>query len=140
MDFVELTASAYPYLDVFDYDHYSADFTEFERRCADWFAEYSASEERDTVESILEKFERRWEELPRRERKEAQLRDKQVLALFFSPAAERASDTEKAFSDALREQWNTRFPKNTYLPGHFEAIRRAGLEVSAFQTSCCLLY
>lgn len=122
MSFVELVSSAHPYLDVFDYDHYPLNFAEFEDRCSEWFAQYSALEEKDTVECILDRFEQRWEQIPRRERRETAYRDKQVLALFFSPAAERASGSEKEFAESLWIQWNARFPKNSFLPGHFEDI------------------
>ena len=34
MDFVEMIASAHPYLDQFDYDHYPDCFAAFEETCA----------------------------------------------------------------------------------------------------------
>ena len=122
MSFIELISSAHPYLDVFDYNHYPSNFAEFEDRCAEWFEQYRTLNEKDTVECILEQFEQRWKQIPRRDRKETAFRDKQILALFFSPAAEHASGIEKEFAEALRSQWNARFPKNSFLPGHFEDI------------------
>ena len=86
MDFVAMIASAHPYLDRFDYDHYPDCFSAFEENCARWFTEHEALDAEGETERILEQFEARWEQLPRRERREAAYRDKQVLALFFSPA------------------------------------------------------
>lgn len=122
MDFVTMIASAHPYLDRFDYDHYPDCFAEFEEACARWFAQHGALDAENDTERILKQFEARWAALPRRERREAAYRDKQVLALFFSPAAARLSEEAGTFSEALREKWNTRFPRNTFLPGRFEEI------------------
>ena len=122
MDFVELISSAQAYLDRFDYDHYPDCFSEFEENCARWFTEHEALDAEGETERILEQFEARWEQLPRRERREAAYRDKQVLALFFSPAATQISEEAGAFAEVLREKWNIRFPRNTFLPGRFEEI------------------
>ena len=42
MDFVTMIASAHPYLDRFDYDHYPDCFAEFEENLDQWFAEHEA--------------------------------------------------------------------------------------------------
>ena len=42
MDFVAMIASAHPYLDRFDYDHYPDCFAEFEENLDQWFAEHEA--------------------------------------------------------------------------------------------------
>ena len=42
MDFVAMIASAHPYLDRFDYDHYPDSFAAFEETCAKWFTEHEA--------------------------------------------------------------------------------------------------
>ena len=34
----------------------------------------------------------------------------------------RASEAAGAFAETMREKWNTRFPRNTFLPGRFEEI------------------
>ena len=122
MDFVTLIASAHPFLERFDYDHYLDCFAAFEASCAKWFAEHGVPASEGETERILEQFEARWAALPRRARREAAYRDKQVLALFFSPAAARHSEGAGAFSEALREKWNARFPRNTFLSGRFEEI------------------
>ena len=122
MDFVELISSAQAYLDRFDYDHYPDCFAAFEETCAKWFTEHETLDAENETERVLKQFEARWAELPRRERREAAYRDKQVLALFFSPAAARLSEETGAFAEVLREKWNIRFPRNTFLPGRFEEI------------------
>ena len=124
MDFVALISSAHPYLDWFDYDYYPDCFAAFEKNCAAWFAEHGVLDTERETEQILEQFEVRWAQLPRRERKEAAYRDKQVMALFFAPAAVRVSEEAAAFSETMRKKWNDRFPKNTFLPGHYEDILR----------------
>ena len=116
MDFVAMIASAHPCLDRFDYDHYPDCFAAFEENLDQWFAEHEALDAEKVTERILKQFEERWAQLPRRERREAAYRDKQVLALFFSPAAVRISEESDAFAEVLREKWNTRFPRNTFLP------------------------
>ena len=122
MDFVAMIASAQAYLDRFDYDHYPDCFAVFEENLDQWFAEHGALDAESETEQILKQFEERWAQLPRRERREAAYRDKQVLALFFSPAAVRTSEAAGAFAETLREKWNARFPRNTFLPGRFEEI------------------
>ena len=42
MDFVAMIASAHPYLDRFDYDHYPDCFAEFEENLDQWFTEHEA--------------------------------------------------------------------------------------------------
>ena len=122
MDFVAMIASAHPFLDRFDYDHYPVCFAEFEENCAKWFAEHEAPDAERETERILEQFEARWAQLPKRERREAAHRDKQVLALFFSPAAMRGCEEGKTFAEELCRRWNERFPRNRYQLGEYETI------------------
>ena len=42
MDFVTMIASAHPYLERFDNDHYPDCFAEFEENCGKWFTEHEA--------------------------------------------------------------------------------------------------
>ena len=121
-DLVALISSSHRYLDLFDYDNYPSCFAEFERQCVDWFRQCDRLSLPGAEEELLDRFETAWAALPKRKRQAASFQDKQVLALFFSPAAERFSAPAAAFAEALRTGWNARYPKNRYLAGHYESI------------------
>lgn len=127
MTFTDLILSAHPYLDEFDYDHYPEHFHAFEKQFSlifDLFSTENGAAIKEKANSLIEQLEARREELPRRERKDAVFRDKQVLALFLFPAAERLSPLAKEFADELREQWNRKYPRNTFLGGSFDQIMK----------------
>ena len=71
---------------------------------------------------LPDQLEAGWNSLPRRLRRETACQDKQVLSLFFHPAAKRYGEIALALAEELREAWNTRFPKNPYLAGSYETI------------------
>ena len=119
---IDALRSARAYLACFDYDHYPACFAAFERSCAPDFAALTEENAAAEAEAIIASLSADWEALPRRERKDAAFRDKQVLALFLSPAAARSGGQAEAFSRLLRERWTARFPRNGYLPGDYETI------------------
>ena len=122
MDFFQLLDSAHPYLSCFDYDHYPQCFAEFEKHAEGFFGMLDESVFPETAEELLNGAAARWDALPRRDRAETARKDKTVLALFFTPAAERHSERAKAFAALLQERWNRRFPRNRYLAGNYEAI------------------
>ncbi len=122
MDLSEQITAAHAYLEQFDYDHYPSCFAAFEEQCAPFFASLEACDVPEAAAVLLARLEERNAALPKRERKEALYRDRQVLALFLSPAAARSSERARAFADALREQWNRKYPRTQYLGGSFEQI------------------
>ena len=122
MDFFALLDSAQSYLSCFDYDHYPQCFQEFESNAADFFNSLADGSSAETAETLLDGVANRWKTLPLLKRSAAAKRDKTVLALFFTPAAARHSETAKSFAAVLQERWNTRFPRNRYLSGDYEAI------------------
>jgi len=122
MDLSELITSAHAYLGQFDYDHYPVCFQAFEEQCAPFFTSLGEHDVHEAAAGLLERLDKKYESLPRRERKETLFRDRQVLALFLSPAAARSSESARAFADALREQWNRKYPRTQYLGGSFEQI------------------
>ena len=122
MDLSEQITAAHAYLEQFDYDHYPDCFAAFETQCAPFFALLEGREPHEAAAELIGKLEKKYEALPRRDRKEALYQDRQVLALFLSPAAARSTERAAAFADALREQWNRKYPRTQYLGGSFEQI------------------
>ena len=106
MNFAELISASRTYLSCFDYDHYPACFQAFENDAAPLF---------DALEGGRA-------ELPRKVQKTAAEEEKQVFALFLAPAALRRGGAAQTFSEALCRQWNTRYPRNTFLAGNYETI------------------
>ena len=124
MDFSELITSAHVYLTQFDYDHYPECFREFEVSCAPLFVRLESSSIQEAASELIKQLEEKNKILPKRIRKENAFQDKQVLALFLSPAAERASETAAIFSAELRNQWNQKYPRNSYQGGSYEQIMK----------------
>ena len=56
MDFVAMIASAHPYLDRFDYDHYPDSFAAFEETCAKWFTEHEAFLSHQMIKPAIRDF------------------------------------------------------------------------------------
>lgn len=122
MDFFALLELARPWLGCFDYDHYIENFARFEREAAPFFDALGGTDGEETVKALLAQTEARWAALPRARRAALAGQDRQVLALFFTPAAERHSEAAYAFAELLRARWNARFPRERYLAGHYESI------------------
>ncbi len=124
MDLLQLLDSAHPYLSCFDYDHYPDCFREFETDADAFFRSLDAAAFAETADGILDRIEARWKSVPRLKRSAAAGKDRSVMALFFTPAAARHSETARAFADVLRERWNSRFPRFRYLAGDYDAIMK----------------
>ena len=122
MNFTELIASSHEYLSRFEYDFYPDCFREFQEKAAPFFDSLSEDNKEAFADTCLRDLEERCAGLSRRAAKDTAFRDKQVLALFFSPAAEKHSEKAFHFSALLRERWNRSHPGNTYLPGNYDAI------------------
>ncbi len=122
MDFFALIDSALPYLAHFDYDHYPENFAAFEESAAPFFDALDPACFEARVGAILDGAAARWEKVPRLARRGEAKRDKTVLALFFTPAAARHSETARAFAALLQARWNSRFPRNRYLAGDYDAL------------------
>ena len=122
MDFIQLLDSAHPYLNCFDYDHYPLCFAEFENNADSFFQNLDAPSLSEYADKLVSLAAARWENLPKKERREAAKGDKSVLALFFTPAAARHSEDAKKLSEALQKCWNQRFPRNRYMIGEYETI------------------
>lgn len=124
MNFAEWIAAAQPYLRPFDRDHYREHFKTFEQNMDAWAELWARSEHYEAAREVLAQFEARWSRLGWRERSKAAFKDKQVLALFFSPAAARREDGAEAFAQELCREWNRRYPRNTYLVGSHDSIMK----------------
>ncbi|MBQ9030076.1 MAG: hypothetical protein IJ106_01305 [Parasporobacterium sp.] len=134
MEFAQLIQNSRNLMNKFEYDEYAASFPQFEEQCRSLFDRLDlelpdqASREKAAARMVLE-LERSWKELPRKDRKKASFQDKQILALYFSPAAHRYGDPALAFAEEVRQNWNETFPRNTYLAGTYDAILK-GFESS----------
>lgn len=124
MHFTALIRSSREYLSCFDYDHYPECFQRFEDACAPLFAQLSESMLSDEAAAVIDALEADRAALSRRQQKDAAFLDKQVLALFLSPAAARFGGEAEAFARELCRQWNDRYPRNTYLPGYYDDIMK----------------
>lgn len=124
--FKELIRSAHPYLDSFDYDHYPANFAQFEAAAEPLFQKLPEppAEIAAQAASFVKRFAEDYAALPRREQKEISFRDKQVLALFLAPAALRAGEEAAAFARELCANWKVQFPRNPFLVGEYETIMK----------------
>ena len=124
MTFADLIASAHAWLAQFDYDHYPDNFRAFEAAAGPLFDALEAGDAAAQADALITQLEQRRQALPRRAQKEAAYRDKQVLALFLSPAAQRRSEAARAFSETLCARWTQRYPRNPYLLGDYEQIMK----------------
>ncbi len=124
MTFAELIASAGAYLDEFDYDHYPDHYRRFEADSRPLFDALTAENGPALAAALAADLAAGWAKLPRRARRDAAFRDKQVLSLFLSPAARQHSAEAHAFAEALRALWCERYPGNAYLAGTYEQIMK----------------
>ena len=122
MDFADLIVASRAYLDRFNYDEYPVCFAEFSAAAEPLFGALSALESARSADRLLDKLDRLHDALPARERKKAANQDKQVLALFLSPAAIRKGGEAAEFAQLLCERWNTRHPHDRYYLGEYETI------------------
>ena len=124
MDIAARILAARADLAQFDYDHYPACFAAFEADCRPFFAALDPAGAEDAAAALLRELEQRCAALSRREQKASLEQEKQVLALFLSPAAARHGEAAAAFARALREQWLALHPREPYQLGDYEAILR----------------
>ena len=124
MDLAELISASRSYLACFDYDHYPACFQAFGQDCSPILAALEGSALESAAAQLIDTLERRRAELPRRVQKAAAKEEKQVLALFLAPTAERLGGTSADFVQILCRQWNARYPRNTFLAGNYETIMK----------------
>ncbi len=119
MELTRLIVSSRAYLNCFDYDHYPDCLETFEKAAAPLLS-VSVSD----PELLIDELERIYADLPRRERKEAAIKDKQVLALYLSPAALRIGNGAEAYARLLCEKWNQHYPRNRYIVGDYDTIMK----------------
>ena len=113
----DLIVSSRPYTGLFDYDHYPLCFAEFEKAAVPLLTDTDAK-----PGVLLETLEAQRNALPGKERKNAFLQDKLVLALFLSPVCLRIGDAAADFAVSLRNVWEQRYPREKYLMGDYETI------------------
>lgn len=122
MELAELIVIGRDGLSRFNYDDYPLCFAEFERKLL--LLPELIGDEAAAADALMDELERRREGLSRQQRREAEQQDKQVLALFFTPAALRQDERIKSFALTLCDRWNRRYPRNKYLAGEYEAIMK----------------
>jgi hypothetical protein len=76
------------------------------------------------AEALLRELDGARAALPRRERRAALDADRQVLALFLSPAALRRGESAAAFAGELCRLWRQEQPRAPYYCGEYEAIMK----------------
>ena len=124
MELYELIISFLPQTQHFNYTEYPPAFSSFEEQAAPCFELLTEENEEATAVELIEKLELQRALLRRREAKQRAEQEKQVLALFLAPAAERYGGAAPAFADALSRLWNERYPKNRFFAGNYEKIMK----------------
>ena len=124
MSFAELIQTSREYLSRFDYDDYPLCFQEFEQKADPLFSDLEENQLPETAETLIRELEAGWASLRRGAAKAAKQQDRQILALFLSPAAQRHSPKAEQFAGILQQQWCTAFPRYRYYAGNFEAIMK----------------
>ena len=122
MTFAELIENARPYVGIFEYDHYPDCFQRFEADAKPLFDALARQNGQDLAAELVAELAERRAPLPRRAQKDAAYEQKQVLCLFFSPAAQRHSEAARAFAEQLQALWCGQYPRNAYLVGTYEQI------------------
>ena len=129
MDLAELIVSFREHLSRFDYDHYPSCFQAFEAECAPFIMQLEVVNPEQAAVELIDALERRRAVLPFRQQKHAAEEEKQVLALFLSPAAAHLGGFAVSFAEKLNAEWNARYPRNTYLIGSYEKILKLNVEI-----------
>ena len=122
MDFADLIVSSRSYLDRFNYDEYPICFAEFSAAADPLFEALSEADINSGADRLIDELDRRHNALPARRKKAAADQDKQVLALFLTPAAIRRGNNAAEYARVLCERWNLRHPQNRYYLGDYETI------------------
>jgi hypothetical protein len=123
MELTDLILTARADLSRFDYDNYPLCFARFRRAAAPLLTALGRAPE-ESAAALLDELAQRREALPRRARAETARQDKQVLALFLTPAARQCGPEAMAFAAALRDLWNRTYPRNPYAAGTYESIMK----------------
>ena len=124
MALYDLILSSHPYLSEFDYDHYPENFAAFSAQAEPLLAAASGDRAETEAAALLDALARRYEALPRRERKNVCYQDRQILALFLTPAALSIGEPAADFARTLHRLWTARFPREPYELGEYEKILR----------------
>lgn len=123
--FAELLASSREYVGRFDYDSYPVCFEAFRQKAGPFFDRLAGLQEAEAsalADRLIAELAAEYGALPRREQKATLQQVRQVLALFFTPAAEKHSPEAQHFAAGFRERWSRQFPGYSYLPGNYEKL------------------
>ena len=124
MELRDLIFSFIPRLSSFSYSGYPPAFEAFEQEAAPFFAAITPENAEEQARDLIAGLEALRSTLGRREAKMRAENEKQVLALFLTPAALRRGGNAAVFSEALNRLWNEQYPRNCYYPGTFETIMK----------------
>lgn len=127
MYFADLIESFREELSHFNAHGYPLSFERFEEQASPFFEALEAPEEEARL--LIDELSVRCDSLPRRAKKEVLHQEKLVLALFFSPAAERRGGTAMFFAAEVNRLWNAKYPRYTFLLGRYDTIIQ-GFEAS----------
>ena len=118
MSLAEFIRNAHTYLDRFEYDDYKELFPVFKAGLEEILG---AAGERNTGK-LMADLEQLSAGLARREQKDLLFKDKQVLALYFTPAALEIGGDAAVFAEELCAEWCERYPKEKYSPGTYDQL------------------
>lgn len=124
MELCDLILATLPALESFSYSGYPPAFAAFEQEAAPFFDSLRAVEVEARAASLITELEKVRGPLGRREAKKRAGKEKQVLALFLAPAAQRYGEAAQRFAEELSRLWNARYPRNRFYPGSYETIMK----------------
>ena len=120
MELAALIDESRALLDRFDAEHYPASFARFQEQAAPLLAALTAEDPGSCAEALLDALEQRRAAGPRLLRGRRLFAQRQVLALYFTPAALAAG--AGALSQQVCERWNARYPRDAYAEAGFEQL------------------
>ena len=118
MRLAELVRESHDYLDRFEYDEYTERFPVFRKKFEEIILN---NDERDPMQ-LIKDLGGKMSGASRREQRDLVYKDKQVLALYLTPAALDIGGEAAIFAEELCRAWSANYPKEKYSPGTYEVI------------------
>ena len=124
LDLAGLITDARIFLERFDYDDYPADLTAFEEKARPFFEALAGRDPEEAALELIDALKEGHAGLKKRKAAEAARQEKSVLALYLGPAARRFGKDALPFMEALQQKWNALYPRNSFIPGDYDAIMK----------------
>lgn len=120
----DIILNSKPYLLYFNYDYYPEYFEKFGNEFIPLIKDINPDEYTEHIHRLIDEINNYLLSLSRREQKKEVDEIKQVLALFAVPALLKADDNFCKYANELNSTWNSKFPKNHFIVGTYDAIMK----------------